>query len=128
MYNDKDNYRYITMPDYQKEGEHIAGRTKKEYNKKYYENNKDYFKEYNKQYYENNKDQLDEYNKKYYENNKELIKELKKNWYEKNKEKFSEKFNCECGGKYIFQNKTQHFKTKKHTKFMNSQQEQQPRK
>jgi hypothetical protein len=47
------------------------------------------------------KNTLQEYNKEYYENNKELIKELKKNWYEKNKEKF----NCECGGKYIFQNK-----------------------
>ena len=112
------------MPDYQKEGEHIAGRTKKEYNKKYYENNKDYYKEYLKQYRENNKEYIQEYNKEYRENNKELIKELKKNWYEKNKEKF----NCECGGKYIFQNKEQHCKTKKHTKFMNSQQEQQPRK
>ena len=110
MYNDKDNYRYITMPN--------------EYNKEYYENNKDYYKEYLKQYRENNKEYIQEYNKEYRENNKELIKELKKNWYEKNKEKF----NCECGGKYIFQNKTQHFKTQKHTKFMNSQQEQQPRK
>jgi hypothetical protein len=49
MYNDKDNYRYITMP---------IMIYNKEYNKKYYENNKDYYKEYLKQYRENNKEYI----------------------------------------------------------------------
>jgi Uri superfamily endonuclease len=58
-----------------------------------------------------------EYNEEYYENNKENINE-----------KRSEKIECDCGGKYTQGHKSHHFKTKKHTKFMNSQQEQQPRK
>jgi hypothetical protein len=53
----------------------IAGRTKKEYDKKYYEENK-----------EENRKKKKEYDKKYYENNKQIIKEKKK-----------EKYKCICG-------------------------------
>jgi predicted ATP-dependent endonuclease of OLD family len=49
------------------------------YNKQYYDKNKDIFKELNTQYYEENK----EYFKDYYEN--------------KTKEKWSKKYECECG-------------------------------
>ena len=140
-----------------KEGEHIrsnkclnrciAGRPQKEYqkeyNKKWYENNKEhrqeYFKkwsqdnkehreEYSKKWHENNKEHeqeyraankehIQEYLKKYNENNKERIKKYKKEYNENNKEKLNEKFNCECGGKYIQGNKERHFKTEKHKKF-----------
>ena len=64
-----------------------------------------------------------ESSKEWRDDNKEYCKEYREN----NKEHRCEKFNCECGGKYLFQNKSHHLKTKKHTKFMNSQQEQQPR-
>ena len=37
----------------------------------------------------------------------------------KNKEKIYEKFTCECGGNYIYANKSRHFKNKKHLKFVN---------
>jgi hypothetical protein len=93
-----------------REGEHIrgneclnrciAGRTRKECDKEWRENNK-----------ERNKERL----KEYYENNKEYFKEHRENY----KEKRSEKFECECGGKYICGNKTTHFKSKKHIAFMN---------
>ena len=137
-----------------KEGEHIrnneclnrciAGRTKKECSKEYYENNKDYKKECNKKWRENNKEHIlekrkewyennKEQKKEYYENNAEQIKEYQKEYREKNavkikeyneknKEKLTEKFDCECGGKYIFKNKSRHLKTKKHLDFMNSHQ------
>ena len=49
-----------------------------------------------------------ESNKIYRHKNKEKI-------YEKGKEKFP----CECGGKYIYGNKSRHFKSKKHLKFVN---------
>ena len=48
-----------------------------------------------------------------------------KEYYEDNKEKNQQKFNCECGGKYTFEHKSQHLKSKKHIAFTNSQQEQQ---
>jgi len=83
----------------------IAGRTKKEYNKYYRENNKEKVlenkKEYRennrekmrqkgKEYRENNKEKLLEYYKKYYENNKEKKREKRKEYYEKNKEQILE--------------------------------------
>jgi len=62
----------------------------KEYNQKYYENNKDYFKEYNQKYYENNKDKLLEQKQNYYEANKDKILEYNYNYREENKDKLLE--------------------------------------
>lgn len=61
----------------------IAGRTRKEYDKK----NKDKKKEYDKIRYHN---------------------------------KLNKKFDCECGGKYIYCHKSKHFKTNKHQKYLAS--------
>jgi len=131
-----------------REGEHIrghdtclnrciAGRTQKEWyennkeyviekNKKWYENNKEHMKEYGKEWREKNKELIKEKKKEYSENNKEHIKKYKKEWGEKNKElikeKKTEKFDCDCGGKYLHNNKARHLKTKKHIAFMNSHQ------
>ena len=56
------------------------------------------------------KEKLKDYiNKKYYEENREKI--LKKN---------NEKFDCECGGKYTYQNKTRHLKSPKHQSYLSS--------
>jgi len=56
----------------------IAGRTEKEYQKEYRENNKDKIKEYR----DNNK----EYQKEYRENNKDYIKEYQKEYRAKKKQ------------------------------------------
>jgi hypothetical protein len=71
-------------------------------------------KEYSKQYYENNKDILQSNHKIYRENNKDDINLKKKEYYEKNKIQINEKHVCTCGGKYTLQNKAFHMKTKKH--------------
>ena len=71
----------------------ICGRTKNElieYQKEYYEDNKDKIKEYHKEYYEDNKDKVKEQNIKYREKNKDKIKEQKKEYCEKNKDKLRE--------------------------------------
>ena len=68
-------------------------------------------KEYDKQYREDNKEKIAEQMKEYYEGNKEIIKEHK-----------NEKHNCPCGGRYTWGGKAQHFKTKMHCDFINSQQ------
>ena len=60
-----------------------------------------------------NKERIKNYNKEYWEKNKELV-------IEKYKEMRSEKFNCECGGKYRYTDKWRHLKTKKHQNFINS--------
>jgi hypothetical protein len=52
--------------------------------------------------------------------NKNIAGRTKKEWREDNKqelkEKAKQKITCECGGKYSYDNKSQHFKTKKHKK------------
>ena len=80
----------------------IAGRTLKEYNKEYYEQNKDnlleQYKRYRKQnreiilekqkiWREKNKEEIMKINKQYYENNKQKILEQQRGYYEENKEK-----------------------------------------
>ena len=61
-----------------------------------------------KQLYEDNKAELLKQMKQYNEANKDKIKEQQ-----------SQKFTCECGGKYLHGNKSIHFKTIKHQKFIN---------
>jgi hypothetical protein len=58
----------------------------KEYNKEYYEKNKNKYAEHNKKYRKNNKEYFKKYGKKYREKNKEYYE----NYYENNKEKYSE--------------------------------------
>jgi len=87
---------------------------RKEYKKEYYRNNKEEISLNKKEYYEKNKEKL----KNYRENNKEYYK----NYREENKEKIklqqNEKFQCECGGKYIRQHKLRHFKSIKHIDYI----------
>ena len=52
---------------------------KKEYQKEFYKDNKEYYKKYHKEYYEENKDKIKEYSKQYYKDNKEYHKEYYKN-------------------------------------------------
>jgi len=61
-----------------------------------------------------------ETSKKHYETHKEALIEKSKKYYEKNQEKLKEKFNCECGGKYIYQHKSLHKKTKRHINYIQS--------
>ena len=82
----------------------------------YYKDNNE--KERRKQYRENNKERINQLKKKYYQNNKEELKEYYKNNKEKINEKQKEKFDCECGGKYTYSNKSGHEKTNKHKKFI----------
>ena len=78
--------------------------------------------EQKKEYYHDNKEKLSEQMKEYYVDNKQKLIKHSKEWYVDNKEKLREKHDCECGGKFTTDNKLQHFKTKKHQKYINSQQ------
>jgi len=126
---------YIRKFDSYKNGYNmrIEGRSKNEYGKvyreehkdqmkKYRDDNKDKKKEYDKEYSEENKEKIKEYKKEYRELNQEQIKQQKKEYYKVNqqkiKEKNNKKFDCECGGKYTFSNKTRHLKSKKHLKYI----------
>ena len=84
-YRDPEKAKEYQKQYYQKNKEKLKEK-RKEYQKQYREENKEKLKEYDKQYRETNKEQIKEnkkeYNKKYREANKEKIKE----YYEANKE------------------------------------------
>ena len=52
----------------------------------------------------------------------EYMAEYMPQYYQNHREeyllKFNEKFNCECGGKYTYVNKTTHCKSKRHQKYI----------
>jgi hypothetical protein len=107
----------------------IPLRTRKEYR----EDNNDKIKERMKVYREENKLIIHEKDKiyrennkhrrgKYVEENKDAIKEYKKEHYLKHKveilEKGKEIFKCECGSEFRISEKSRHYKSKKHTEFL----------
>jgi len=126
-----------------REGEHIrvndclnkliAGRTKQEWQKQHYENNKEQIAEYKKEWYEDNKEKIAEYHKEwyeankekkkeYYEANKEKLAEKKKERYEANKEeileRMKEKIKCECGCEVSRNNIPRHRRSNNHKEIM----------
>ena len=90
----------------------------KEYQNQYYIKNKDEILEYQNQYYIENKNELLKYKNQYYIENKERLNEKHKQYYLENKDRLTKKFNCDCGGKYTLQKKSQHFKSLKHINFL----------
>ena len=64
--------------------------TNKEQKQQYYEQNKDKKREQRQQYYQKNKDQIREKQQQYYEENKDKRLKYKKQYYEQNKDKIRE--------------------------------------
>ena len=58
------------------------------------------------------------YMQKYYQLNKKKILENRQKNYDAGKEVYNEKFLCSCGGKFTWKNKSIHFKSKKHEKYV----------
>lgn len=63
----------------------------KEYNKKYYENNKEKLKEYKHEYYLKHKKKLNDLSKKYIKEHPELKKEIQKKYYYSHLDQIKEK-------------------------------------
>jgi hypothetical protein len=61
-----------------------------EYNKQYYQENKEKASEYSKQYYQENKEKRAEYDKQYRQENREKKAEYMKQWRQENREKKAE--------------------------------------
>ena len=127
-------------------GEHKEEQS--QYKKEHYKNNKEHIKAKANNYYQNNrekclknvkiraskkKDEIATYNKQYRKDNKEHLtayreehkekyqeygKKYNKEYKSKNKAKLHEKFECGCGGSYIYRNKAQHAKTKCHQAYL----------
>ena len=95
---------------------YLTEEIKKENDKKYRENNKEYYKEYREKYRENNKEYYKEYCKEYCKNNKDKKKEYDKEYRENN----SEIIICECKCKIKKNNLSKHKKSKKHIEFLNN--------
>ena len=104
--------------------ERIAGRTKQERNKQYYEDFKEDIDKYRKQWYQDNKEHCKERSKQWYEDNRDHILEYQKQWYEDNRDRLnahrSEKIQCECGCTVRRSHISEHRKTLKHNKYVGS--------
>jgi hypothetical protein len=85
----------------------VAGRTKQEYDKEYYNENADKLKQYQTKYRANNVDKKKETDKNYYEANKEKILQ-----------RIKEKFTCECGSTFCISGKARHISSKKHQDYL----------
>jgi len=90
----------------------------KERTKQYYIDNADKINKKHTQYVIDNADKLKEQQKQYRVNNADKIKEKNKQYRVNNADKMKEKHTCECGGKYIIVNKSQHIKTAKHQNYL----------
>lgn len=114
--------------------------TLKEYNRKRYLANAEQIRDRTRQYYALNRDQISERAKVYRENNRDKILAQKKEYYYANRDKIvenqqhyyaanceyirtyrTEKFNCDCGGRYSYSNKQVHLRSHKHQKWLASQ-------
>tara|TARA_R110000868_G_scaffold24856_4_gene97479 strand:+ start:864 stop:1472 length:609 start_codon:yes stop_codon:yes gene_type:complete len=84
--------------------------------KQYRIDNADRCNEYNKQYCIDNADKR----KQYRIDNADGCKEYNNQYYIANYDKLHEKFNCECGGKYIYGKNQQHLKTLIHQNYIAS--------
>ena len=94
---------------------YLTEEEKKEYEKQYYEENKDQILQQKKQYREDNKEQIAEKSKLYREANKDKIVKRDKQYYEANKEKIAEKITCPiCNTEVRRSGFARHEKTKKH--------------
>ena len=89
-----------------------------------YEDNKAKILEQRKEYYEANKAKILERTKEYYESNRTKITDSRKAYYETNKseiaEKRAKKVTCGCGSIVSKSNISQHRKTIKHQKYLES--------
>jgi hypothetical protein len=102
---------------------YIPDRTLQEYNKYYYEKNKDDIKQRHKDIYEITKEKVKEERKIYYQNNEEQIKSQKQEYYLKNKEKILEQIVCSCGCVTSKASLLRHQKSKKHIELMKQKEE-----
>ena len=71
-----------------------------------------------KEYYQDNKVEINANHKQHYQDNLEHTKAKHLEWALKNNEKQKQKTNCYCGGRYSHENKSVHFKTKRHIDFI----------
>ena len=98
----------------------IAGRSVKEWR----EDNKEQISEKGKEYRDANKERILEYRKDYYQDNKEQMKEQMKDYYQQNKvqilERMKEIFTCECGSTIAKSSLSNHKRTNKHKKYIDS--------
>ena len=70
-----------------------------------------------KLYTKQNKERIQQYHQKYYKKNKKQFQQYR----QQNQKKLKEKTNCICGGKYNYCDKSIHFKTQKHQKWLKTQ-------
>lgn len=115
--NETEEFYQLNFPCVNKK---ITGRTRQEWR----QSHKEEITAYKKEYYQKNKEEIREKDKKYKLEHKEEIAEKKAIYYQNHKAEIkaqrTQKYTCECGGRYTYSGKSQHLKSKKHQDYINS--------
>ena len=118
MYDNNLNSKRAYLTRGEKREKHNKMRRKNNYDKRYYDNNKEIVLNRCKEYREQNKDKINEKAKKKYDENKENESMRSKKYYDENKEKINKKITCECGSIVSKHHITTHRKTLKHIQYI----------
>lgn len=82
--------RFRKMTEYQRRYYQENRERLLEYSKKYYQENKAKMTEYHKAYYQENREELNDYHRRYYQENKDKFEEYRQRYYQKNRAKIIE--------------------------------------
>ena len=70
------------------------------------------------EYYQDNKEQCVKWNKDWHSKNREKANQRKRENYKKNIDTLTSTIHCDCGSQFQYQNKSHHYKTKKHQNYI----------
>jgi hypothetical protein len=105
----------------------INGMPRKQYHKKYRDEHKEHLRELAKKYYKENREVL--LSRQYIRYHEQGYDNRYHQYWLKNKDRVAErigvKIECPCGGKHTHGNKTIHFKSQKHQKYVEQKAEEQ---
>jgi len=76
---------------------------------------------YSKEYYQKNKERILANNKKWKDANPDKVKQSMGIYRKRYLHKLQQKFNCECGGTFTYNNRSKHWNTTKHKEFVAQQ-------
>jgi hypothetical protein len=109
---------YSTIEEYKKKYREVNKEQLKLYFQQYREDNIEKIKLQKKQYRDDNKEEIKLHKQQYYENNKQKIQQYREDNKEHIKEYKAQRYTCECGSVFSHDQKSRHFKTKKHKNYL----------
>ena len=94
-----------------------AFQIKRLWNRRNYRANRERICEQQRNRYQQHRDQILEQQRNHYQRHRERILEYQRNHYQQHRDRIIARHECECGGRFTHQNRTNHIRTKKHQRW-----------